>query len=64
MPAKTAGLVLAIAGVLVALFFLLADVIGVSGSPGRFGIQQIIGTAVGAVIFIVGMIVYMRQGRA
>lgn len=64
MSSKTIGLIVAIVGVLVGLFFVLADVIGVGASPDRFGSRQIIGTAVGALIFIVGVVVYIRQRQA
>ena len=64
MSSKTIGLIVAIVGVLVGLFFVLADVTGVGASPGRFGTRQIIGTAAGALIFIVGVVVYMRQRQA
>lgn len=62
MSSKTVTLIVTIVGLLVALFFALADVIGV-GNPARFGSSQIGGTVVGAVVFIVGLVIYLRQRR-
>jgi len=62
MSSKTVSLILVIVGILVALIFALADVIGI-GDQGRFGSQQIAGTVVGVLVFIVGLIIYLRQGR-
>lgn len=62
MSSKTVALLVTITGLLVALFFALADVIGV-GNPARFGSKQMGGTMVGALIFIVGLVIYLRQRR-
>ncbi len=61
MSSKTAGLIVAVGGVLVALFFALLDVIGL-GNPARFGYYQIGGTVIGVLILIVGLVIYLRQG--
>jgi hypothetical protein len=60
MSPRSAGLALAVLGILVTLLFALADVIGV-GNPARFGYIQIAGTVVGALIFIAGLVIYLRQ---
>ena len=54
MSSRTTGMIMAIAGFLVALLFALADVIGVGRNPGAFGYQQLIGTAAGVLVLIVG----------
>jgi hypothetical protein len=33
------------------------------GNPARFGSRQIGGTVAGAVVFIVGLVIYLRQRR-
>jgi hypothetical protein len=62
MSSKTAGLILAIGGVLVALVFVLADVTGMGIRPG-FGYRQAIGTAFGVLVFVVGIVVLSRPGQ-
>lgn len=61
MSWKTAGMIIAIVGLLVALISALAGVIGL-GDP-KFGAQQIAGTVAGVVILIIGIVVYLRPGR-
>jgi hypothetical protein len=53
MNKKTIGYILIALGVILAVISLAADVIGI-GSPG-FGMQQILGTAVGVIVAIVGV---------
>ncbi|MGH7452044.1 MAG: hypothetical protein ACRENG_11900 [bacterium] len=62
MSSKTVALIVTIVGLLVALFFAFADIMGV-GNPARFGCRQIVGTVVGALVFIVGLVIYLRQRR-
>jgi hypothetical protein len=62
MPSKTVALIVTIVGLLVALFFAFADVMGV-GNPARVGYRQIGGIVVGAVVFIAGLVIYLRQRR-
>ena len=57
---KILGIILLVGGILGLAVFLLADVIGYGG-PG-FGIRQIIGTAVGAVAAIVGLVLLLIRG--
>lgn len=56
------GLLVAILGLMLGTFFLLADVIGV-GDGGQFGIIQIAGMALGTVIAIGGVKVYVKVVR-
>ena len=63
MFTKTTGLIVAVVGVLVALFFALLDVIGV-GSTARFGYIQITGVVVGVLILIAGLVIYLRGDRS
>lgn len=52
---KTLGLVLLVAGIVVLILSLLADPIGLGEAPG-FGSNQIVGTIVGALLMMVGLI--------
>ncbi len=63
MSPKTLGLVLIVAGIVVALLFGFADVIGI-GDQNRFGSQQVAGTVIGALVFIVGLVIYLRKRPA
>lgn len=61
MSAKTIGLVVAVVGVLCALFFATGHLIGVL-NPG-FGPKQLAGTIVGIVILIAGIVLYVLASR-
>ncbi len=61
MSAKPIGLVVAVVGVLCALFFATGHLIGVL-NPG-FGPKQLAGTVVGIVILIAGIILYVLANR-
>jgi peptidoglycan/LPS O-acetylase OafA/YrhL len=63
MSRRAVGLTVAVVGLIVGLLFALADVIGLGGSPG-FGTRQLIGALVGAVILIVGIVIYARSAAA
>ncbi len=54
MSKKTIGIVLIVLGVILALFFLAADALGIGGSPG-IGWKQLLGAAIGIIIVIVGI---------
>ena len=56
MSTRIVGLIVAIAGLLIGLFFTLADVLGVGQSPDMFGTTQIIGTVGGVVILGAGIV--------
>ena len=56
---KIIGIVVLVLGALALVVFLLADVIGY-GRPG-FGIRQIIGTIVGGVATIVGLVLLLMK---
>jgi hypothetical protein len=66
MSTKTIGAIVAIVGLLVLLVSALADVLGVGSAigAGTFGPRQMAGTAVGAVVLIVGVVLFMRQPQA
>jgi len=57
---KTAGIVLLVVGIVVLLLSLLADPIGVGGSPG-FGRDQMLGTIAGAVVTVVGLVLTLKK---
>jgi hypothetical protein len=53
---RSLGIVVAVLGVFVLAVSLLADALGIGGAAGAFGIKQIIGTAAGALLAIVGIV--------
>lgn len=57
------GLTVAIIGAMIGAVFLLADVIGVGGDD-RFGIVQLAGTMLGALIGVGGIGIYLKALRA
>ena len=57
---KVVGIVLLVLGVLVLLVSVVADPIGLGGSP-TFGYRQVIGTLGGAIAAIVGLILTLRK---
>ena len=60
---KTAGIVLVIAGLIILILFLLADVIGMGSSAG-FGRNQIVGALVGVVVAVLGLVLALRRQSA
>jgi uncharacterized membrane protein YccC len=50
-------------GMVILLASALADVIGLGGQPLVFGYKQVAGSAVGAVVAVVGVVLYWRAGR-
>lgn len=57
---KTFGIIVLVVGVIILALSLLADSIGVGEAAG-FGFKQIIGTAVGAVAAIVGLVISFKK---
>ena len=57
---KTAGITLLVVGIAVLLLSLVADPIGIGGSPG-FGSYQIVSTIVGAIVTVVGLVLTLRK---
>jgi len=62
MTRRAIGIALTVVGLLVGLLSVLADVIGLGGTPG-YGRGQIVGTIVGAAILIVGVLLSRRKGQ-
>ena len=60
MTRKNIGIVLAIVGALGAILSALADIIGFGSPP--MGPQQIVAIVLGAVIFIVGIVLLLTGG--
>ncbi len=56
---KIANIVLLVIGIVIFILSLLPDFLGF-GTPG-FGYNQKIGTAVGAIIFIVGLVMILKK---
>ena len=59
MGKKGLSLLLIVVGIIILLVSLLADVLGIGGYPG-IGYKQILGAIVGAVISIIGFILYRK----
>jgi hypothetical protein len=60
---KIIATVLLVAGVVILLVSALADILGLGGSPYILGYKQMAGMAVGAIVAIVGAVLYWRAGR-
>ena len=64
MPqSKLAGIVIAVLGIILTLVSVLADVLGITQDPNTFDLDtfrqnQILGTVVGIVILVVGLLIY------
>lgn len=63
MNMKVIAVILLVVGVALLLLSVLADVVGIGGVPTVFGYKQIAGSAVGAIIAIVGAVLYWRTSR-
>jgi cation transporter-like permease len=63
MGNKSVAVGLIVVGIVVLLASALADVIGLGGQPLVFGYKQVAGSAVGAVLTVVGVVLYWRAGR-
>lgn len=57
---KIVSIVLLVVGVIVLLLSLTADVLGIGVHVG-FGYQQILGTIVGAILAVVGLVLILRK---
>ena len=60
---KALGAALLVAGLIVLLGSVLADIVGLGASPLVFGYRQLAGSAAGLVLVIVGAALYWRAGR-
>ena len=63
MSSKTIGIVALVVGIGIVIVFALADVLGI-GRFDVFGIRQIIGVVIGSVVFIVGIVLFLRQPQS
>jgi len=59
MGGKTAGIVVLVVGIVVLLLSLLAYPIGIGGPA--FGPYQIVGTIVGAVLAVIGLVLTLKK---
>lgn len=57
---KTVGILLILVGVVILVLSLVADIIGLGGAPG-FGYKQILGTIVGAIVTIAGLVLTTKK---
>jgi hypothetical protein len=60
---KGLGIVVLAVGLVLLLGSALADIMGVGASPLVFGYRQLAGSAVGAVLVIIGALLYWRASR-
>ena len=61
MPSKrTISIIVLVVGIIIVAVSLLADPLGIGGSP-KFGYRQIAGTVVGAVVTVVGLVLLLRE---
>jgi hypothetical protein len=61
---KGLAIVLLAVGVIILLVSALADILGIGGNPLVFGYKQLAGVAVGAVIALIGGVLYWWSGRS
>jgi hypothetical protein len=57
---KTVGIMLLVVGVVILVLSLVADIIGLGSAPG-FGPNQILGTVVGAIVTIAGLVLTIKK---
>ena len=60
---KMIAVVVFVAGIAILLLSALADVVGLGGTPNTLGYKQMGGIVAGAVVAIVGAVVYWWAGR-
>ena len=60
MSRKTLGIVLMVIGILLVVVSLVADMLGIGSVPG-FGWKQLLGTAVGVIVALVGIWMTFRK---
>jgi hypothetical protein len=58
---KTVSIALLVAGIVILVLSLAADLAGLGGSNVVFGPRQIIGTVVGAIVTVVGLILRLKR---
>ena len=58
---KTVSIVLLVVGIAILALSLAADYIGIGNAVPRFGLQQIAGTIVGAIVAVVGLFLMLRK---
>jgi len=59
---KIIATILLVVGVAILLMSALADILGLGGSPHVLGYRQMTGIAMGALVTIVGAVLYWRSG--
>ncbi len=60
---KIIAIVLLVIGIAILLVSALADIAGLGSDPNVFGYRQMVGSVVGAIVAIVGAVLYWRAGR-
>ena len=58
---KTAGVVILVVGAILIIMSVLADIIGIGGQVGSFGLRQIGGTILGVVLAAVGAFLTFKK---
>ncbi len=61
---KNLGAVVTAIGLLVALVSAAADTLGIGDEGGSFGTNQVVGTAVGGVVFVIGLWMFFKGPTA
>ncbi|MFN2300130.1 MAG: hypothetical protein ACK2UB_14890 [Anaerolineales bacterium] len=61
MSKRNWGIILIVAGIVVILIALLADVIGLGAHPDIIGWRQILGAVIGAALGIGGVVLLVRK---
>ncbi len=58
------SMALIVIGAIVAVLFVVADLVNLGHDPNAFGSRQITGTVFGLAVFAIGLILRRRAGRA
>ncbi len=63
MSRKSVAIVLLVVGIVVLLVSASADIVGLGSDPNVFGYRQLAGSVAGAILALVGALLYWRAGR-
>lgn len=60
---KIIAIALLVVGITVLLVSALADIVGLGSDPNVFGYRQVAGSVAGAIVLVVGALLYWRASR-
>ena len=63
MRDKVLSLVLLVVGIIILVVSLIADFIGIGRAPAGFGFKQILGTIIGAIVIIIGIVLTIKETK-